>query len=110
MDKIIITINRECGSGGGEIARRLGEKLGIKVYNRVMLEELTNAGIACHIIPRTEFDGKAISASTARKCLQQGDIEGFRSLVPETTWKWFLSPEAEPVVKRIQSEKDVVHY
>lgn len=40
MTNIIITINRECGSGGGEIARRLGEKLGIKVYNRAMLNEI----------------------------------------------------------------------
>lgn len=38
--KVIITINRECGSGGGEIARLLAEKLGFKVYNRVMLEEV----------------------------------------------------------------------
>ena len=40
MTNIIITINRECGSGGGEIARRLGERLGIKVYNRVMLDDI----------------------------------------------------------------------
>lgn len=38
MNKIIITINRECGSGGGEIARLLGEKLDIKVYGRTVLE------------------------------------------------------------------------
>jgi len=38
MSKIIITINRECGSGGGEIARLLGEKLGFKVYGRTVLE------------------------------------------------------------------------
>ena len=36
--KFIITINRECGTGGGEIARLLGEKLGVKVYGRTMLE------------------------------------------------------------------------
>ena len=34
---IVITINRESGSGGGEIARRLGEKLGLKVYGRAIL-------------------------------------------------------------------------
>lgn len=38
MRKIIITINRECGSGGGEIARLLGKKLGFKVYGRTVLE------------------------------------------------------------------------
>ncbi len=34
----IITINRECGTGGGEIARLLGEKLGFKVYGRSVLK------------------------------------------------------------------------
>ena len=38
MEKTIITINRECGSGGGEIARLLGDKLGFKVYGRTVLE------------------------------------------------------------------------
>lgn len=36
--KFIITINRECGTGGGEIARLLGKKLGVKVYGRTVLE------------------------------------------------------------------------
>ena len=40
MNNTVITINRECGSGGGEVAQRLGEKLGIKVYNRVLLEDI----------------------------------------------------------------------
>lgn len=34
----IITINRECGTGGGEIARLVGEKLGFKVYGRSVLK------------------------------------------------------------------------
>jgi cytidylate kinase len=38
--KIIITINRESGSGGGEIARLLGEKLGFKVYGRAILQSV----------------------------------------------------------------------
>ena len=37
MNNTIITINRECGTGGGEIARLLGEKLGFKVYGRTVL-------------------------------------------------------------------------
>jgi cytidylate kinase len=40
MHNLIITINRECGSGGGEIAHLLGEKLGIKVYDRSMLSSI----------------------------------------------------------------------
>lgn len=40
MNNIIITINRECGSGGGTIARLLGKKLGLKVYNRAFLDTI----------------------------------------------------------------------
>lgn len=42
MSNTIITINRECGSGGGSIARILGEKLGLKVYGRAFLENVAN--------------------------------------------------------------------
>ena len=38
MQRNIITINREFGSGGGEIARLMGERLGMKVYDRSMLD------------------------------------------------------------------------
>ena len=38
--KFIITINRECGSGGGEIARKLGVLLGVKVYNKALLQSI----------------------------------------------------------------------
>lgn len=38
MSNTIITINRESGSGGREIAYRLGELLGMKVYDKAVLE------------------------------------------------------------------------
>lgn len=37
-----ITIEREYGSGGNEIARRLAEKLGIPCYGREILELVAN--------------------------------------------------------------------
>ena len=40
-EKIIITINRECGSDGREIARRLGEILGLNVYDKAILEAIS---------------------------------------------------------------------
>lgn len=41
MDKqLIITISRECGSGGIEIARKLGERLGIMVYEKNIFKEI----------------------------------------------------------------------
>ena len=41
MSNIIITISRECGTGGREIACRLGEKLGLRVYDKTILESVS---------------------------------------------------------------------
>lgn len=38
MSNTIITINRESGSGGRDIAYRLGDLLGLKVYDKAVLE------------------------------------------------------------------------
>ena len=75
-----------------------------------MAEELPKAGIECRIIPRKAVGEQIISASTVRKALQEGDMDTFRRLVPETTAAWFESPEAAPVLARIRSAAEVVHY
>ena len=38
MKNFIISIGRELGSGGKEIAEKLGERLNIKVYDKTLLE------------------------------------------------------------------------
>ena len=38
--KFVITINRESGSGGKEIATKLGELLGVKVYGKEILASI----------------------------------------------------------------------
>ena len=94
-------------------ARYVGEEPTSQVtglYNRVMAEALPQAGLACHIIPRKQQDGRPISASTVRLAIKTGDDTLLRSLVPPTTWDWLQSPEAEPVIQRIRAERDVVHY
>ncbi len=40
MNKVIVTIGREFGTGGRKIAQELSQLLGIKVYDRKLLEEL----------------------------------------------------------------------
>ncbi len=41
-NKFVVAINRECGTNGSAIAKRLGELLGVKVYDRKLLETLTS--------------------------------------------------------------------
>ena len=94
-------------------ARYVGEEPASQVtglYNQIMKEQLPKAGIDCIIVPRKQARGKAISASTVRQCLQNGDWETLKSLVPAATLEYFRSPEAAPVLARIQKAGNVVHY
>ena len=80
------------------------------IYNDIMSEALPKAGIECHIVPRKEHDGKAISASAVRKAIHDGELDSIKDLVPETTYKYFTSDEAKSVIEKIISETDVIHY
>jgi len=39
-EKFLITINRELGSAGSEVARRLAERMGIKCYDKIVIQKL----------------------------------------------------------------------
>ncbi len=80
------------------------------IYNDIMSEALPKAGIECHIIPRKEFGGKAISASTVRQAIHDGEMDKIKDIVPESTYNFFISDEAKPVIDRICGCDDVVHY
>ncbi|MBQ7560206.1 MAG: [Synergistaceae bacterium] len=81
------------------------------IYNRIMSEKLPEHGIKCVIIPRkTEQDGQVISASNVRQAIKEGDFERIRGLVPESTYKFFTSPEAEKIINRIRESDNVIHY
>lgn len=80
------------------------------LYNEIMARRLPELGVECEVVPRLERDGQPISASTVRKAIHDGRLEDIRPLVPESTWNFFNSPEAGPVIETIRREKNVIHY
>ena len=97
----------------GVTVRFVGEEPTSQVtglYNEIMAAQLPENGIDCVILPRKETLGKAISASTVRTALQAGDWQTLSQLLPQTTLDYFRSSEAEPVLRRIRSAENVVHY
>ena len=68
MSKTIITINRECGSGGREIAHQIGELLGLKVYDKTILEA---------ICEKYNLDEKEIQRIKSKKLTLWDDFSQF---------------------------------
>lgn len=94
-------------------ARYVGEEPTSQVtgiYNQIMSAELPASGINCIIVPRKKADGKAISASTVRQCIQKKDWDTLKTLVPPSTLQYFQSPAAIPVIEKICSAGNVAHY
>ncbi len=81
------------------------------IYNRIMSERLPEHGVECVIVPRkTEKSGEVISASNVRQAVKEGRLEEIRGLVPESTYRFFASHEAEEVIRRIRETENVIHY
>ncbi len=76
MEQTIITIGREYGRGGREIAKRLGQRLGITVYDKNMLDEMHN---------RYGFDKEVLSEheESPVNVLFSRTVRGYSSSVEE---------------------------
>ena len=80
------------------------------IYNQVMAEELSAAGLTCNIIPRKADTDGAISASDVRCLIKDGDFEALKKKVPACTFQYFTSAAAEPVIQKIRAAAEVRHY
>ena len=80
------------------------------IYNKIMAEKLPEHGIKCVIVPRKQEGGEVISASNVRQAIKNGELEKIKNLVPESTYKFFSSPDAESIIKKIRAADNVIHY
>lgn len=72
-----------------------------RAYNAAMRRLLPRLGVEAVELPRREAHGAAISASTVRRALREGDLAGALELVPETTAAFLRSDAARAVVERL---------
>lgn len=93
--------------------RYVGEEpnsLVTNIYNQIMIKKLAKNDIDCIVIPRKKYLDNVISASTVRQIIKNGDLQSLKNLVPESTFNYFLSEEAKPIIDKIRAEKNVIHY
>ena len=108
-----LTVFTKIASALGINRRYVGEEptsLVTGIYNQIMSEKLPENGIECVIVPRKENKGAVISASTVRQALKEENWPLLEELVPETTLNYFKSPDARPVIDKIQTSENVIHY
>jgi [citrate (pro-3S)-lyase] ligase len=74
-----------------------------KRYNQIMQQILPQSGIECRVVPRINEEGKAISASRVRQLIKEGKIDEIKQLVPETTYEYFKSKEAQELIINIKN-------
>ena len=64
MSDIIVTIGRENGSGGREVGRVLAEMLGVRCYDREIIEETARvSGMSIEEVERSEERGRSSMVS-----------------------------------------------
>ena len=108
-----LTIFTRIASVLGITRRYVGEEpasLVTGIYNQIMMEKLSKHGVECVVVPRKETDGSIISASCVRQALKDGNWSLLKRLVPETTFSYFQSSQAAPVIDRIRNCENVIHY
>lgn len=87
--------------------RYVGEEPYCKVtgaYNTVMKKVLPQFGVKVIEIPRLENGNGAISASLVREMIKNSRFDDLRALVPESTYEFIKSPQAEHIVAYIMQE------
>lgn len=79
-------------------------------YNEVLQELLPAAGVDLTILPRLAVDGTIVSASTVRQAIHDGQLEQIQAWVPASTYAYFSSDAAAPVIEVIQASAHVRHH
>lgn len=86
MGNYVVTVSRECGSGGRTIARKLGEKLGLKVYDREFLNAVAEQfGLTKEEMDRVKAQKPNWWNDFCRFYLQFGAAAGINSETREAT-------------------------
>jgi len=82
------------------------------IYNKIMEKKLPENGIECFVVKRKKIYGNIISASEVRKKIKEGNIEGIKNMVPDSTYKFFISEEGKNVINKIKQmdDNDIKHY
>ena len=74
-------------------------------YNQAMFDILPKCNIDVREMPRVAINGSSVSASRVRELIRQNGWDEIRTLVPDTTYQFLRSPDALPIIAKIQDSQ-----
>ena len=74
-------------------------------YNQAMKRLLPDYGIELVELPRKESGETAISASLVRKWMAEGNYDGIRTIVPETTFAYLCSTQGRMIAQKLAEQE-----
>lgn len=80
------------------------------IYNRILQQTLPKHGIQVEIIPRKESGGIPISASLARRYLQQENTRQLETILPPISLRFFQSTEGCAIIEKLKMLPNVIHH
>lgn len=72
------------------------------IYNNALMEVLPSYGVEVKLVERIEVNGVAVSASRVRELIKSEKREEIKKIVPESTYNFIKSCEANGIIKMIK--------
>lgn len=76
-----------------------------KTYNNTMKEVLPLSGVELIEVPRIIIEKQITSASRVRELIKEDRFAEIKELVPDTTYKFLVSEEAENIISKIKNKE-----
>ena len=76
-----------------------------KTYNNTMKEVLPLLGVELIEVPRIIIEKQITSASRVRELIKEDRFAEIKKLVPDTTYKFLVSEEAEKIISKIKNKE-----
>lgn len=80
------------------------------LYNTGLKDHLSESGIELIELVRKDINEQWISASKVRLGIKENGVESIKHFVPETTYQFLISEEAQSVLQTLAQKDNVVHY
>ena len=76
------------------------------IYNEVLKKKLPKGNVECVIIPRLEYEGRAISASSVREAIKNEKWDEIKNILPSITLDYLSSASGKKIIEKLKTLRE----